>query len=143
MSRYRFGAFIILAVILLSVLIIRSDISPFTQSSSHNLSPIENHANKETPRPQEGPVKALEPILPGFPIDINAATKEDLALLPGIGPKTAERIIEKRKELGGFNSVDQLTAVKWIGKVKLGKIRNLVTVRPASGEAGQKVLPKQ
>ncbi|MBI5491707.1 MAG: helix-hairpin-helix domain-containing protein [Deltaproteobacteria bacterium] len=82
-------------------------------------------------------------MLPGFPIDINTATAEDLALLPGIGPKTAARILEKRKELGGFTSVDQLTEVKWVGKVKLEKIRNLVTIKGPVGRPARKVLPKQ
>ncbi|MBI2399520.1 MAG: helix-hairpin-helix domain-containing protein [Deltaproteobacteria bacterium] len=66
--------------------------------------------------------------LPIFPIDLNKATIQDLTLLPGIGEKTAQRIIDKRAELNGFSSVDDLMEVKWIGKVKLEKIRDLVTV---------------
>lgn len=66
--------------------------------------------------------------LPVFPLDINKATKDELMLLPGIGEKTARRIIEKRAELKGFRTVDDLTAVKWIGKVKLERLRAYVTV---------------
>lgn len=62
-------------------------------------------------------------------IDLNSATKEDLMTLPGIGTKTAGRIIEKREELGGFKSVDDLTEVERIGKVKLERLRGLVTVK--------------
>ncbi len=68
--------------------------------------------------------------LPGFPIDLNKASKEELMLLPTIGPRTAERIIEKRLETGGFSSVDELTAVRSIGKVRLEKIRKYAVVRP-------------
>lgn len=68
--------------------------------------------------------------LPVFPIDLNSATVEELELLPGVGVKTAERIVEKRAELGGFASVDDLLGVKRFGKSKLEKIRGLVFVGP-------------
>lgn len=74
------------------------------------------------------PSNDIRGLIPGFPVNINSASLDDLMLLPGIGPATARRIIEKRASLGGFTSVAQLTEVKWIGKVKLDKIRNLVTV---------------
>lgn len=63
---------------------------------------------------------------------MNSATKDALMLLPGVGPRTAERIIEKRLEIGGFRSIDELTEVKSIGKVRLGKIRKYAAVRPLS-----------
>jgi len=66
--------------------------------------------------------------LPVFPIDLNSATVEELELLPGIGAKTAQRIVEKRAELGGFASVDDLLGVKRLGKSRLEKIRGLVTL---------------
>lgn len=50
-------------------------------------------------------------------------------ILPGIGEKTAGRIIDKRNEIGRFKSVDDLLEVKWIGAVKLERIRGLVTVK--------------
>lgn len=66
--------------------------------------------------------------LPVFPIDLNSATVEELELLPGVGEKTAQRIVEKRAELGGFDSVDDLLSVKRFGKSRLEKIRGLVTL---------------
>lgn len=80
--------------------------------------------------PQTVSKQAVKSALPIFPIDLNKATLQELTLLPGIGEKTAQRIIEKRVELNGFRSVDDLMAVKWIGKAKLEKIRDLVTVGP-------------
>jgi competence protein ComEA len=81
--------------------------------------------------------QSVKSSLPIFPIDLNKATLQELTLLPGIGEKTAQRIIEKRAELNGFRSVDDLLYVKWIGKVKLEKIRKLVAVdkqpKPKSG----------
>lgn len=72
--------------------------------------------------------QSVKSALPIFPIDLNKATLQELTLLPGIGEKTAQRIIDKRAELNGFSSVDDLMSVKWIGKVKLEKIRDLVSV---------------
>jgi len=57
--------------------------------------------------------------------------------LPGIGEKTARRIVEKRAELNGFRRVDDLTEVKWVGKVKLEKIRGLVVAGPSADGSGQ------
>lgn len=68
--------------------------------------------------------------LPTFPIDLNTASEETLELLPGVGRKTAQRIIEKRSEKGGFRSVEELAEVRYIGRHKLEKIRPFVVVKP-------------
>ncbi|MCU7494712.1 MAG: helix-hairpin-helix domain-containing protein [Ignavibacteria bacterium] len=62
-------------------------------------------------------------------IDINAARLEDLMKLPGIGQKTAGKILELRSRKGRFNSVDQLLDVKGIGPSKMNKIRKYVFVK--------------
>ncbi len=61
-------------------------------------------------------------------INLNAATAAALTKLPGIGKKTAAAIVAEREKLGRFTSVDQLKAIKGIGKKKLAKLRALVTV---------------
>ncbi|MBW3090698.1 helix-hairpin-helix domain-containing protein [Bifidobacterium sp. 82T25] len=61
-------------------------------------------------------------------IDLNTATSEQLQTINGIGPVTAERIIEHRKVIGRFVSVDQLLDVKGIGSKTLEKIRDQVKV---------------
>ena len=45
------------------------------------------------------------------PINPNAATSEELQLMPGIGPATAEKILLTRKSYGAFKSVDDLLAI--------------------------------
>ncbi len=56
-------------------------------------------------------------------LDINSADKDLLVQLPGIGPKTADAILEYRKANGEFKSVDDLTNVKGIGAKKLLKLK--------------------
>lgn len=72
---------------------------------------------------------------PGFPIDLNTATVDDLMALPGVGEKTAAMIIDERERLGGFSSVADLLRVKRFGEERLKRLDGLVTVkRPADGE---------
>ena len=55
-------------------------------------------------------------------VDINTAGIEELKSLPGIGEKTAEKILNKRNELGSFNSVEDLILVPGIGSKTLEKL---------------------
>ena len=48
-------------------------------------------------------------------VDINSAGIDELKSLPGIGEKTAEKIINKRNELGEFNTLEDLMLVSGIG----------------------------
>jgi len=62
-------------------------------------------------------------------IDINSATVEMLCELPGIGPKTAQRIVEYREQYGKFKSVEEIMNVRGIGPKKYEQIKDLITVR--------------
>jgi competence protein ComEA len=62
------------------------------------------------------------------PLDLNSASLEQLDALPGIGPATAQAIIDERERRGGFKTVDDLLDVRGIGPAKLDAIRDLVTV---------------
>lgn len=62
-------------------------------------------------------------------IDLNKATKEELMAVPGIGPSTADNIINYRDEAGRFNSVDDLLNVDRIGDKTLEKLRSYFIVR--------------
>jgi competence protein ComEA len=61
------------------------------------------------------------------PVSLSSATVEDLDELPGIGPITAEKIVDYRTEHGPFGSVDDLDAVPGIGPARLEQLRELVT----------------
>ncbi len=80
-------------------------------------------------------------IPPSKPMDINAATSEQLQQLPGIGPVMAQRIIDYRKKSGPFRNVDELMAVRGISDKRLAKIKPYVFVKspqPTPGAAPKK-----
>ena len=62
-------------------------------------------------------------------VNINTATLDELQLLPGVGEKRAEAIIGIRKSKGGFQSIDELVAVKGVGDAMLDKLRPHVTLK--------------
>ena len=61
-------------------------------------------------------------------ISINKATYEELITLPGIGPKTAEKIIEYRNTYGSFWSLEDIKKVKGIGDKKYAKLKEYITI---------------
>ena len=79
-----------------------------------------------SPRTEEEEDRALAEI--EDKININTATESELCLLDGIGEVLSKRIIEKREELGGFQSIDQLHEVQGIGDKLFEQIKNYVTV---------------
>ena len=61
-------------------------------------------------------------------ININTAMHEDLEKLPGVGPKTAQLIIDHREKNGAYKRAEDLLLVKGIGPAKYDAVKNLVTV---------------
>ena len=61
-------------------------------------------------------------------VDLNLATVEQLDALPGIGPVTAQRILEWRSRHGRFTRVEQLREIEGIGERRLAQLREMVTV---------------
>ena len=62
------------------------------------------------------------------PVDLNAATEDELIEVPGIGPATAQRILDWREEHGPFESVEDLMKIKGIGEKSFEKLRRYVAV---------------
>jgi competence protein ComEA len=63
--------------------------------------------------------------VPGNLIDLNTATLEELDTLPGVGPATAQKIIEGRP----YGAIEDLLRVKGIGQATFDKLKGLITVR--------------
>jgi competence protein ComEA len=63
---------------------------------------------------------------PSSPISLNTATPEQLDQLDGVGPATAQKILEFRKEHGGFRSVDDLKQISGIGPKRFEALKDKV-----------------
>jgi competence protein ComEA len=63
---------------------------------------------------------------PAGPISLNTATVEQLDELEGIGPTTAQKILDWRKEHGGFRSVDDLQQISGIGPKRFESLKDKV-----------------
>ena len=64
-------------------------------------------------------------IAPAGPVHLNTATLEELDGLPGVGPVTAQKILDYRAKHGSFSSVDELDAIPGIGPARLDQLREL------------------
>src|ERR1700687_3490181 len=73
------------------------------------------------------------------PVNLNSATSEELQEVPGIGPATADKILQMRKSYGAVKSVDDLVAMSGIGKKRLDKMRKYLTAEksPPASKSGQ------
>ena len=81
------------------------------------------------PPPSGAVLRALRD---GENFELNRATQQDLQLLPGVGPKIAERILQERARRGGFERVEDLLAVQGIGPAKLERLARFVRVDPSA-----------
>ena len=63
---------------------------------------------------------------PQAPVSLNTATAEQLDTLDGVGPATANKILEYRRQHGGFRSIDDLGEIPGIGPKRLAALRGKV-----------------
>lgn len=95
-----------------------------TQANNENIN-VENNAGSQI---NTGPKEFTSYIKTQGKININTATEEELDTLPGIGPSTATKIIEYRKENGKFKSIEEIKEVSGIGDAKYEKIKDLIGI---------------
>jgi competence protein ComEA len=65
---------------------------------------------------------------PAAPVNINTASLEELDALDGVGPSTAQKIIDYRTEHGGFKTIDEIKEVPGIGDAKFAAMKDSITV---------------
>ena len=59
-------------------------------------------------------------------MSLTSATAEQLDALPGVGPVTAQKILDYRAQHGSFHSVDELDAIAGIGPARIADLQGLV-----------------
>jgi competence protein ComEA len=95
---------------------------------------VPGRAQSPASEPDQTPVAAPtpQPVSPpaAKTLNLNTATIEQLETLPGVGRKTAERIIEYRTKTGGFKKIEELMNVRGIGEKSFLKIKPLVSAPP-------------
>ena len=75
------------------------------------------------------PLSAGNKLTVGALLDLNRASAEDLALLPGVGPSLAKALVDERNRLGAFTSWDQVDAVPGVGPARLVTLKAAVEIR--------------
>ena len=76
-------------------------------------------------------IDRAEPIRVEFKVDINSAGLGEIVVLPGVGRKLAQAIIDHRQTSGGFESIGELCDVPGIGEKKLLSLEpHLLPIKP-------------
>ncbi len=81
------------------------------------------------------PAKAPKPAIAAAStqvVNLNTATAIQIATLPGIGPKTADLIVQYRQKNGNFKKVEEIMNVRGIGEKTFLKLKSRLTVSPVS-----------
>jgi competence protein ComEA len=86
-----------------------------------------------TPAPptssDQGSAGAVATVIRGEKLDLNRIRAGELRLLPGVGRKTAEEVVQYRERHGSFSSVEELVAVKGIGSKTVARLMGWLEVR--------------
>lgn len=83
---------------------------------------IECKTNNNSVLARVAPLSAAHSLTLGLPLDLNRASATELELIPGIGPRLAENIVQYRQKNGGFGALNELQQVEGIGEVKLKQL---------------------
>jgi len=92
------------------------------------------HAAVASPQRKPSSSSGAKPAAAGEVVNLNTASTTQIAALPGIGDKAAQRIVEYREKNGGFKKIEELMNVKGIGEKSFLKLKPLISVgdaRPA------------
>jgi competence protein ComEA len=85
-------------------------------------------SRKRSHSPKSKKARTLHKKITSGVVHLNSATLDDLEQLPGVGPSTAQAIIDFRTQAGGFTSFDKLGDVPRMGAKKLAKLMPFVAL---------------
>jgi competence protein ComEA len=92
---------------------------------------IVSHAQTAPPKAEalaQSSSAVRKPARPAVVVNLNTATPAELELLPGIGAKTAARIIDYRQKKGPFKKIEEIMNVQGIGEKSFLKLKPQLTV---------------
>ncbi len=87
-------------------------------------------SQRETREPESSNSERTGGVTPDGRVILNQANVQELTLLPGIGVKRAEQIVELRERLGGFKRISDLLRVRGIGSKSLRKLMPYLILNP-------------
>ena len=97
--------------------------APADTAAINLAAPLADGMQVLVPRKARGPAGQTT----GGRVSLSSATAADLDELPGVGPVTAQKILDYRAEHGGFRSVDDLDAIPGIGPARIEQLRDVVS----------------
>lgn len=80
---------------------------------------------------QGAPPTGAQALALGLKLDLNSATEEELAGLPGVGRSLARKLVEARQAQGRFSNWDDVDAVSGVGAAKLETLQAATELREA------------
>ena len=93
-------------------------------------------ATKAPATPAKAPRATKAPAAPASPINLNTASPAQLESLPGVGAKAAQRILDYRKQNGGFKKIEDLMNVKGFGEKTFLKLKPMLTIGDRAAASG-------
>jgi len=94
-----------------------------------------NAASAQTAKPAPRAAAAKPPVgTVAAIVNLNTASASDLEALPGIGAKTAARIVEYRQKNGPFKKIEELMNVRGVGEKNFLKLKPQITVTAAKAD---------
>lgn len=121
---------------ILAVILVLGAVSCDQQGQQAQTEPGTQEGDQTAQAPGEQQMEGQQ-AMPSTPIDVNTATAEELAMIPGLDRTLAQNIIDYREANGPFASVDDLSRVTGMDQQTLDSIRGWVTVGEGEGALEQ------